>query len=70
MPPIATIEGLAIAWQNAGGQPARAPSARNATSCCVTACGGLAFAEIRTADGVQALCWKHFEAVSAERSPH
>jgi len=30
------------------------------------ACPGMAFAEIRTSDGNQHLCWKHFETVRAQ----
>jgi len=52
------------AWREAGSRPPATPSLQVRSSCVAPDCTGLAFAEITTASGQQALCWKHFEAMN------
>jgi hypothetical protein len=57
-------ESMFGAWREAGSRPPATPSSQMRASCVAPGCTGLAFAEITTAAGQQALCWKHFEAMN------
>ena len=55
---------MASSWRDAGRRAPSTPS-QGRSSCVAPGCPGLVFAEIKTGEGQQGLCLKHFEAVQA-----